>query len=113
VTRIARQMVGRWGMSDAVGPISILPSGQDASPFFPGTPGRASDRTLELVDAEVRRIVEECYEEAIEKLRANRQRLDALAQTLLRRETLDESEAYAVAGVDRRGDVEPERASAL
>jgi cell division protease FtsH len=114
VTRLARQMVGRWGMSDAVGPISVLPSGQDGSMFFPGTPGRTSDRTLELVDAEVRRIVDECYAEALEKLRANRHRLDALAHTLLRRETLDEAEAYAVAGVDRRGEPrsepEPEQA---
>jgi cell division protease FtsH len=107
VTRIARQMVGRWGMSDTIGPVSVLPGPEGNATFFPGTPGRASDQTLEVVDAEVRRIVEDCYDDALEKLRSHRDKLDALAQTLLRRETLDEVEAYAVAGIERRSDAAP------
>jgi cell division protease FtsH len=106
VTRIARQMVGRWGMSDVIGPISVLPGPQDEPLFFPGT-GHASERTRELVDAEVRRIVEACYEEAVSQIRANRDKLDALAQALLQRETLDEAEAYRVAGVPRRPEPDP------
>jgi cell division protease FtsH len=107
VTRIARQMVGRWGMSDAVGKVSVLPRPEDEHSFV-GPGGRASDRTLELVDAEVRRIVDECYDEAVEQLRANRDRLDKLADALLEHETLDEADAYRIAGVDRKREVLPE-----
>ncbi len=98
VTRVARQMVGRWGMSQAVGPVSVLPPPGQESPF--GLDGVAP-ATKEMIDAEVRRIVEECYAEAVETLRTNRAQLDGLARTLLHRETLDEDEAYAAAGVTR------------
>jgi len=57
--------------------------------------------TRELVDTEARRIIEECYKQALETLRGNRDRLDRLAHTLLQEETLDEDEAYAAAGVSR------------
>ena len=60
VTRIARQMVGRWGMSDDVGLVSVLPGPQDEPLLFPGV-AQASERTQELVDNEVRRIVDELY----------------------------------------------------
>ncbi len=98
VTRIARQMVGRWGMSKEVGLVSVLPGPADEPLLFPGSPGGPSEATRELVDAEVRRIVDECYARALDLLRANRERLDALAAALLERETLDERAAYAAAG---------------
>jgi cell division protease FtsH len=100
VTRIARQMVGRWGMSEAVGKVSVLPPPEEESSLLLG-PTRASDRTLELVDVEVRRIVDECYDEAREQLQANRDRLDRLAEALLQHETLDEADAYRIAGIER------------
>jgi cell division protease FtsH len=100
VTQIARSMVGRWGMSDRVGPISVLPRPDEAA-AYPGADGQVSQATRELVDAEVRRIVEECYRRALERLREQRERLDALAGALLERETLDEADAYAVAGFER------------
>ena len=43
VTRIARQMVGRWGMSEAIGPVSVLPGPNDEPLLFPGTGGGVSD----------------------------------------------------------------------
>jgi cell division protease FtsH len=95
LTEIARQMVGRWGMSDAVGPIAVVP--QDGQ-FYPGA-REAAERTQELIDAEVRRIVEEAREEATELLRQNRDKLDSLAHALLEKETLEEAEAYAAAGL--------------
>lgn len=98
VTAIARQMVGRWGMSDAVGPVSVLPRHADESPFVADAVAPA---TRELVDAEVRRIVESCYDEALSTLREHRAQLDALARTLLERETLDEDDAYAAVDVTR------------
>ncbi len=98
-SQIARQMVGRWGMSPAIGPVSVLPPpGQET---FLGMDGVAP-ATKELVDAEARRIVEECYGQAMATLRDNRDRLERLAHTLLEQETLDEYEAYAAAGVARQ-----------
>ena len=97
-TRLARQMVGRWGMSAAVGPVSVLPAPGQEQPF--GGDGVAP-ATKELVDEEVRRLIDGCYGDAVATLRANRARLDRLAHALLAAETLDEDAAYAAAGVAR------------
>jgi cell division protease FtsH len=98
VSNIARQMVGRWGMSAAVGPVTVLPPPGQGSPFDVDAIAPA---TKELVDREVRRIVDECHDQAVTTLRAHRDQLDRLAQALLEKETLNEAEAYAVAGVPR------------
>jgi cell division protease FtsH len=96
-TATARQMVGRWGMSPAIGPVSVLPApGLDEGIFSANAPAQA---TQDLVDAEVRRILEDCFQEALDVLRRNREHLDPLAERLLERETLDEAEAYLAAGV--------------
>jgi cell division protease FtsH len=97
LTGIARQMVGRWGMSPAVGPVAVLPRDGDG-PLLPGAAETAPE-TRKLVDDEVRRIVGELHQEVLALLRENRSRLDALAQALLEHETLDEDDAYAAAGV--------------
>jgi cell division protease FtsH len=70
-----------------------------------GAAKAASDALLDAVDGEVRRIIEECYAEARETLRAHRAQLDAIVELLLERETLDEAEVYAAAGISR--DTEP------
>jgi cell division protease FtsH len=100
VTSIARQMVGRWGMSEAVGLVSVLPRPGNESPFPSADANAPAESTRELVDAEVRRIVDECYAHAVERLSENRERLDSLAHALLEHETLDEKDAYAAAGFD-------------
>jgi cell division protease FtsH len=99
VTRIARGMVERWGMSEKVGFLAV--ARQDGvSPLLPGSEP-VSEATQELIDAEVRRIVDEELD-AVERLLAvNRERLDSLAEALLESETLDEPHAYAAAGIDR------------
>jgi cell division protease FtsH len=96
LTELARQMVGRWGMSPAIGPVAVIPRDGAASPF--GGPELAPD-TQKLIDEEVRRIVAEAHEQVVELLRENRSRLDALAQALLEHETLDEDDAYTAAGL--------------
>jgi len=63
-----------------------------------------SEQTQRLVDEEMRRIVDEAHGQVVDLLRANRGRLDALAEALLEHETLDEDDAYAAAGVERRPD---------
>jgi cell division protease FtsH len=94
VTALVRQMVGRWGMSPAIGMVAVLPS-DGANPWSE----LASPHTLELVDAEVRRTVEAAYDEVLALLAAERSRLDALAEALLERETLDQFDAYRIAGL--------------
>ncbi|WP_093498847.1 ATP-dependent zinc metalloprotease FtsH [Streptomyces sp. Ag109_O5-10] len=96
VTSIARGMVSRWGMSEEVGRLSALPS--DAQQAYGLA---AAPQTLDVIDTEMRRIVDECYEEARRKLRDHRGRLDALAQALLENETLEEADAYRIAGITR------------
>jgi cell division protease FtsH len=63
--------------------------------------GATSEATKELVDSEVRALIDECHTAAIERLGRSRQRLDALAAALLEHETLNEGEAYAAIGLDR------------
>ena len=108
VTRIARGMVSRWGMSEQIGFVNIgAPDG--ASPLLPGVDA-ASEATQELVDREVRRIVEGEHDHVRSVLGDERDKLDALASALLERETLDETDAYAAAGVERLSAASPSSA---
>ncbi|HTR32594.1 MAG TPA: ATP-dependent zinc metalloprotease FtsH [Gaiellaceae bacterium] len=98
LTQIARQMVGRWGMNAAVGTITVLPA-DGQGPLLPGADA-PSDETQRLVDEQVRTLVRGAHDEVVELLRANRDKLDALAEALLEHETLDQADAYAAAGID-------------
>ncbi len=109
VTRIARLMVGRWGMSEAIGPVSMLPAPDQEQLVLPGSADALSETTRNLIESETRRIIDECYSRALGKLRENRARLDRLAAALLEHETLDELDAYRVAGLERARDDERER----
>jgi cell division protease FtsH len=106
LTEIARHMVGRWGMSRAIGPIAVLPR-DGMGPFLPGA-SETSEATQRVVDAEVKRIVEAAHDDVTELLRAHRANLDSLAAALLERETLDEGDAYAAAGLPRNPLTHPE-----
>lgn len=96
VTNLVRGMVGRWGMSERVGRLTAIPADAQ-SPY--GL--LAAPATLDVVDHEMRRIVDECHAEALRLLREHRPKLDALARALLASETLDEPAAYAAAGIPR------------
>jgi cell division protease FtsH len=97
LTAIARQMVGRWGMSDAVGPIAVLPA-EGEGPFLQGM-SETSQSTQRLLDEEVHRLVESAHEEVTALLSEHRDQLEDLARALLKAETLDAEGAYAAAGV--------------
>ena len=99
LTGIARGMVERWGMSDKVGFLAVAPR-EGQSPLLPGAEP-VSEATKELIDSEVRRIVEDELQQVHQLLTDNRERLDALAEALLEHETLDELDAYAAAGITR------------
>ncbi|MBO0706896.1 MAG: ATP-dependent zinc metalloprotease FtsH [Candidatus Dormibacteraeota bacterium] len=96
VTQIAQQMVVRWGMSDRVGPLNFADQQDKAGPLG----GQAySESTGRIIDEEVRRIVEECHEEAERLLSTHRDKLDALTQALLKEDSLEESEILQVTGL--------------
>ena len=67
----------------------------------------ASERTRQRVDDEVRRIVDEAHDDAIRLLSDNRDRLDLLAEALVRDETLDQPQAYAAVGLTAPSDDVP------
>ncbi len=90
LTRLARYMVGRWGMSPAVGMMTVLDIDNR---------GDASPQSLATLDAEVKRIGDEAYADVLALLGEHRERLDALAEALLVNETLDAAAAYAAAGL--------------
>jgi cell division protease FtsH len=102
LTEIARQMVGRWGMSEAIGPIAVLRA-DGAAAFLPGA-HETSEATQRLVDDEVRRLVDSAHEEVTRLLTEHRDQLESLAAALLDAETLDALDAYAAAGLPMRTD---------
>ncbi len=108
LTRIARHMVGRWGMSPEVGPVTVIPM-DGMGPLLPGA-SETSEATQQLVDREVRRIIETAHTEVTELVRSHRSQLDSLAAGLLEHETLDEADAYAAAGLPRNPEAAAEEA---
>jgi len=98
-TGLARRMVMNWGMSDRVGPVSYKIADED--PFL----GREmhqqrqfSEHTLQLIDAEVGRILREQSDRASQILQDQRGRLEKLADALLAKEELDDNEIEAILG---------------
>lgn len=100
-TALARNMVTRWGMSDAIGMVQLAPQ-QNA---YLGTGGAYmgdkpfSEETASRIDAEVHRIIHECHEEAKRLLREHRPSLDGLVRALLQKETLAEQEILEATGL--------------
>jgi cell division protease FtsH len=98
VTAIARQMVVRYGMSPKVGVLSLADDGDNPGQSLTLTRSY-SEATAALVDEEVRRICEECLQQAVALLTGNRDKLDALVHALLEHDTLGEAEILAVTGI--------------
>ena len=112
VTEIARHMVLRWGMSEKLGPISfVAPQDDGLPPAFQQQP--YSEATSELIDAEVRRIVEESHGEADRLLALHRDKLEALAQALLKAESLNEKEIREATGLAKPDGMEEDPSSRL
>jgi cell division protease FtsH len=100
-TAVARQMVTRWGMSDRLGLVQLAPR---QNPYLDGPGAYAgarpfSEETARTIDSEVQRIIDESHDEARRLLTAHRKQLDALAEALVARETLNEQEILAVTGL--------------
>jgi cell division protease FtsH len=102
-TSLARRMVTRWGMSDRLGLVQLAPRDNPylgSQGAFSG-PKPFSEQTATAIDAEVSRIIGESHEEAKRLLTEHREALDALAQALLARESLDEHDVLQATGLER------------
>jgi cell division protease FtsH len=116
-TSLARSMVTRWGMSDRVGMVQLAPRQNPylAAPDDYGGYTRYagvrpfSEETARLIDAEVLKIITESHDQARRLLNAHRNQLDALADALLARETLDEQEILEVTGLPPAPAVDADR----
>ena len=98
-------MVTRWGMSERLGMVQLAPR---ENPYprqrldgFRRHAARSARRRRAAIDDEVHRIIAESHAEAQRLLTEHRRELDALAEALLARETLDESEMLAATGLTR------------
>ncbi|GAA0638101.1 ATP-dependent zinc metalloprotease FtsH [Halomonas beimenensis] len=106
-TKLARRMVARWGMSDRVGPV-VFSQSQDH--VFLGKemahPREHSEETASLVDEEIRRLLTDVEARGREQLERHRGALDALAEALERRETLEAEEIHELLESHLERDVE-------
>ena len=100
-TTLARSMVTRWGMSERLGLVQLAPRENPYLASLDGYEGPKmfSEETARVIDAEVLRIIEESHDQALRLLNEHRRDLDALAEALLARETLDEQEILKVTGL--------------
>ncbi|HLT93662.1 MAG TPA: ATP-dependent zinc metalloprotease FtsH, partial [Membranihabitans sp.] len=96
-TNLAYNMVTRWGMSS----LGMVQFAEEKNPYLgDGVQSKSiSEFTAKSIDDEVLKIINECHEEAIRLLKKHRKALDALAISLLERETLDEDEILEVTGL--------------
>ncbi len=104
-TNLARDMVTRWGMSDKVGPVEYgEPEGESFLGYSSGRPARMSNQTAELIDEEIKRIVEGGLDRARQLLTEHVDQLHTVADALLEYETLsgdDIKKLIAGEGIDR------------
>ncbi|HEY3112129.1 MAG TPA: ATP-dependent zinc metalloprotease FtsH [Gemmatimonadaceae bacterium] len=105
-TGLARRYVSQWGLSDEIGPVLV---GDNEQELFLGrelqTRREVSERTAQLVDSEVSRVIKEAYSRATAVLQENMDLLHTVAAALLDRETLTGDEVAALA----RGETLPPR----
>ncbi|HZE06506.1 MAG TPA: cell division protein FtsH, partial [Solirubrobacteraceae bacterium] len=96
-TELARNMVGMWGMSDIIGPVSVI--ADESQLPIPGA-SVVSPQTQQLLDEEIRHLISQAHEQVTQLMSAHRDQLDSLAAALLERETLEQEAAYAAAGIE-------------
>lgn len=103
-TQIARNMVTRWGLSEALGPLNY---GDDEDAAYPGMSAQKySDETSKRIDEEVRSIIDSCYSRAKQLLEENRDILESMKDALMEYETIDSDQ---VADLMARRKVRPPR----
>ena len=95
-TELARKMICQWGMNEQLGPVAYAEGGQ----MFLGRDlqqhRNISNETSRTIDAEVRKLLNECYERACSILKTNAQALDQVAAKLIEKETIDGEEVVQI-----------------
>jgi cell division protease FtsH len=91
-TGLARAMVTRWGMSDEIGPVALESDGGRTMFGGPSSDGVMSEATHAIVNAEVKRIMDENLARATKVLKDHKKTLDAIAERLIEVETLEQPE---------------------
>jgi cell division protease FtsH len=110
-TKVARQMVTEYGMSDRLGPLTL---GQKQGEVFLGRDFAShpdySDQVAFEIDSEIRRMIDDAHDEALEILQEHRGKLDELAAFLMERETIEKDELVTLLGdMEKRPQRSPER----
>ena len=93
-TALAREMVQTWGMSDALGPIDYSTQIQDF--YFGFGSQEHSQKTSEIIDTEVKKLIDQAFKNSREIIENNRDKLQAVAEALLKYETLDAAEVKII-----------------
>jgi cell division protease FtsH len=110
-TKVARQMVTEYGMSDVLGPLTL---GQKQDQVFLGRDFAShpdySEQVAFEIDSEIRTLIDRAHDEALEILTDQRGKLDVIAGTLIEKETIEKDElVFLLEGVSKR----PQRESQL
>ncbi len=94
-TGIAKEMVLTWGMGEELGPINY---GSDMSMemYYPGSGREISEKTSELIDKEIKKLIDQAYTRARQLIEANKEKMEALAKALLKYETLDAADVEII-----------------
>ena len=88
-SQIARNMVTKWGLSEKLGPLMYAEDEESYLGRGGGQSANVSGETAKLIDSEVRSIIDQCYNTAKQILTENRDKLDAMADALMKYETID------------------------
>jgi cell division protease FtsH len=94
-TGMAREMVLTWGMGEELGPINYGPN-PARDMYYPNFTPEYSQKTAELIDKEVKKLIDQAYAKAMELVKANKDRIDAIAKALLKYETLDAEDVKVI-----------------
>ncbi len=96
-TSLTRQMITIWGMSEKLGPVAYEhQNGFDQSYFPLPMEKEYSEKTAEEIDSEIKRLMDQAYTAAKDLIRANRDKVEAIAEALLKYETLDAEDVKAI-----------------
>ena len=95
-TKIARQMIGTWGMSDELGPINYGCDYESMDAYILPAEKEYSDNTAEAIDGEVKKIIGQAYKKAKELIELNKDKVEQIAKALLKYETLDADEVKII-----------------
>ncbi len=94
-TGIAKEMILTWGMGEELGPIDYG-GNMSMEMYYPGPSRETSEKTAELIDKEIKKLIDQAYTQARQLIEANKEKMEALAKALLKYETLDAADVEVI-----------------